>query len=412
MGAVLRWEDPPVDLATYERLVTPAGTSLLQRATELRAAGVDDLRAGELLRQESPGDPDLAAAVMAQAALRARAAERLGPDASRLLLTPDGLQQATRPEIAARRATRLVEALGAGAPVVDLGCGIGADLVALARAGLAVTGVDLDPVTAAVAAANLAALGLPGSARAGDATEVDRAAYAAAFADPARRGARGRTFDVDAYRPPWSFVEEVLAGPVPACVKVAPGVPHERLPAQVEAEWVSLDGEVKEAALWSPPLARVSRRATVIRRPGTTTTVGDAEDPGPEGVGTGPVGAYLVEPDGAVVRAGLVTAVAAAVGGWLLDQHIAYVATDTEPRTGLGRGYAVLEELPFHEKRLRAALRERGVGRLTIKKRGVHTVPETLRRRLALRGDAEATLVLTRVAGRGTALLVAPLPTG
>ena len=66
----------------------------------------------------------------------------------------------------------------------------------------------------------------------------------------------------------------------------------------------------------------------------------------------------------------------------------------------------MLEELPFQEKQLQAALRERGVGRLTIKKRGVDVVPEQLRKRLALRGDAEATLVLTRVAGQGTALLV------
>ena len=57
----------------------------------------------------------------------------------------------------------------------------------------------------------------------------------------------------------------------------------------------------------------------------------------------------------------------------------------------LARGYEVLEELPYQDKRLKAALRERGIGRLTIKKRGVQVVPEELRRRLALRGDAEAT---------------------
>jgi hypothetical protein len=71
----------------------------------------------------------------------------------------------------------------------------------------------------------------------------------------------------------------------------------------------------------------------------------------------------------------------------------------------------VLEELPFREKLLRAALRTRGVGPLTIKKRGVDVAPAELRRRLALTGDREATLVLTRVAGKGTALLVRPQPT-
>jgi hypothetical protein len=149
------------------------------------------------------------------------------------------------------------------------------------------------------------------------------------------------------------------------------------------------------------------RRATVLRGAGLATLT-EADDPGPVGVRA--PGPYLLEPDGAVVRAGLVTAVAGRVGGWLLDEHIAYVSTDLPPpSTPLARGYEVLEQLPYQEKQLRAALRSRGVGRLTIKKRGVAVVPEQLRARLALRGDAEGTLVLTRVAGKGTALLVRPL---
>jgi hypothetical protein len=103
-----------------------------------------------------------------------------------------------------------------------------------------------------------------------------------------------------------------------------------------------------------------------------------------------------------------VTAVAAGVDGGLVDEHIAYVTSDASFRTPFARGYRVLERLPYREKQLRAALQERGIGRLTIKKRGVQVVPEELRKRLALRGDDEATLVLTRVAGQGTALLVEP----
>ncbi len=222
-------------------------------------------------------------------------------------------------------------------------------------------------------------------------------------ADPARRTARGRVFDVDGWSPPWPFVEALLARP--SVVKVAPGLPHGLVPDGVEAEWVSEAGEVKEAALWSPQLATVDRRATVIRGAGLATLT----DEDPTAAEVRPVGRFLFEPDGAVVRAGLVTAVAAVVGGGLVDEHIAYVTGDTPVATPFARGYEVLEELPYREKPLRAALRERGVGRLTIKKRGVDVVPETLRARLALRGDAEATLVMTRVAGKGTALLVRPL---
>ena len=150
--------------------------------------------------------------------------------------------------------------------------------------------------------------------------------------------------------------------------------------------------------------ATTDRRATVIGERGLATLT-DEDDPGAE---VRDVGAYLYEPDGAVIRAGLVTAVAAGVGGGLVDEHIAYVTSDESFRTPFARGYRVVEHLPYREKHLKAALHERGVGRLTIKKRGVQVVPEELRKRLSLRGDNEATLVLTRVAGQGTALLVEP----
>ncbi len=178
-----------------------------------------------------------------------------------------------------------------------------------------------------------------------------------AFADPARRTARGRTFDVDNWTPPWSFVEGLLTRD--SCVKVAPGIPHDLVPHDVEAEWVSDHGEVKEAALWSGRLATTKRRATVIGDGGLATLT-DEDDPGAP---VRPVGEFLYEPDGAVIRAGLVTAVAAGVGGGLVDEHIAYVTADDSFRTPFARGYRVLEELPYREKQLRAALRERGVGR-------------------------------------------------
>ena len=179
------------------------------------------------------------------------------------------------------------------------------------------------------------------------------------------------------------------------------------MPDGVEAEWVSDHREVKEAVLWSGRLATTRRRATVIGDGGLATLT-DEDDPS-GGRPRGRSAAFLYEPDGAVIRAGLVTAVAAGVGGHLLDEHIAYVTSDKAFRTPFARGYRVLEEVPFREKQLRAALRERGIGRLTIKKRGVSVVPDELRKRLSLRGDEEATLVLTRVAGKGTALLVEPL---
>ncbi|GAA4375993.1 class I SAM-dependent methyltransferase [Nocardioides caricicola] len=382
-------------LDAFRWLLTDDGQRLLAAAVE---AGDDSL--ATLTRLRRIAEPDQVAVALTQAMLRVKARDKFGADADRMYFTPDGLEQATRRRVAEHRAARLVAA--SARTLVDLGCGIGGDLLAASRAGLTCAGVDLDPVRIAVAEANLAALGLPGAVQVADATTVNTDPFDVAFADPARRTARGRTFDVDDWTPPWPFVEGLLARD--SCVKVAPGIPHDLVPADVEAEWVSDHGEVKEAALWSGRLATTRRRATVIGDGGLATLT-DEDDPGAPVV---PVGEFLYEPDGAVIRAGLVTAVAAGVGGGLVDEHIAYVTADGAFRTPFARGYRVLEELPYREKQLRAALRERGIGRLTIKKRGVDVVPEQLRARLSLRGDEEATLVLTRVAGAGVALLVAP----
>ena len=391
-----------VDLDAFRWLLTPEGQALLGRATQEYGdrPGVDILPVLTALRKEA--SPEHAAAATTQAELRLRAREKFGELAAGMYFTPEGLEQATRLRVAEHRAARI--ALAEPSSVIDLGCGIGGDLLAMARHGLTVAGVDRDPVRVAVAAANLDALGLGGAVQVADATALDLTPFGMVFADPARRTVRGRVFDVKDYSPPWSFVEELLTRP--ACVKVAPGIPHELVPDGVEAEWVSDDGEVKEASLWSSYLSSARRRATVIRSSGLATLTDDDQ---PSETPIGPVGRFLYEPDGAVIRAGLVTAVAAGVDGHLLDDHIAYVTGDRPFTTPFARTYQVEETLPYKEKALRAALRDRNIGRVTIKKRGVHVVPDELRRRLALRGDEEATLVLTRAGGHGTALLVRPL---
>ncbi len=393
-----------MDADTFAWLLTEPGQQVLARATDAwREADADPVRAAAAVRRVEP-DAERSSAALTQVQLRDRAAAKFGDDAALMYFTPDALEQATRPRVADHRAARLVAAdVGT---VLDLGCGIGGDLVAFARAGLTAAGIDLDPVRVAVARANLAALGYGGAVQVADATTIAVDGFGAVFADPARRGARGRVFDAEGWTPPWPFVTDLLRGR--AVVKVAPGIPHDLVPDGVEAEWVSERGEVKEAALWSSPLATTSRRATVIAAAGLASITAEddpyADRPRPVRA----VGEFLYEPDGAVIRAGLVTAVAAGVDGGLLDEKIAYVTSDASYRTPFATSYQVIEELPYREKPLRAALRERGIGTLTIKKRGVDIVPEQLRKRLALRGDETATIVLTRVGGHGTVLLVRP----
>ncbi len=195
---------------------------------------------------------------------------------------------------------------------------------------------------------------------------------------------------------------------------MGPGIPHSALPADAETQWVSVDGDVVEAGLWFGPLRTDpdpghpggSGRSALVLRGREAHVVHDA------GLGhaeSGPVGAYLYEPDGAVIRAGLVDQVAADVVGRLVDPTIAYVTSDALHPTPLATAYRVLDVLPFGLKRLRTYLRERGVGRLTIKKRGTAVVPEQLRKQLDLRGAVEATIVLTRVGGTQQVLVVDPV---
>lgn len=392
-----------MDLDAFRWLLSDEGRGLLARAVKVYDGQPDHaLAASTQLRRDH--SPQHVAAAMTQVELRLRARAKFGDLADSMYFTPDGLEQSTRLRVAEHRAARV--AFAQPSSVLDIGCGIGGDLIAFSRAGLTAAGIDRDPLRVAVASANLAALGLGGAVQVADAEALDLSGFGVVFADPARRTDRGRVFDPDAYSPPWSFVERLLLRP--SVVKVAPGIPHDLVPEGVEAEWVSDEGDLKEAVLWSPQLATVRRRATVIRPHGLATLT-DEDDPGERSVRE--VGRYLYEPDDAVIRAGLVTAVAAGVHGGLVDAHIAYVTGDEAYSTPFAKGYEVMEVLPFREKPLKAALRERGIGRLTIKKRGVDVVPEDLRKRLALHGEQDATLVLTRVADKGTALLVRPIRT-
>ncbi|MGA8986579.1 THUMP-like domain-containing protein [Aeromicrobium sp.] len=381
-----------MDLETFEQLLTPAGQLLLAEIAE-RAGVESDLALGTRLRKTYV--PGLVAAAVTQNHLRGKAVAKFGDDAARMYFTHDALEQSTRRSVADHRAARL-GTHGATA-VVDLGCGIGGDLAALARAGLRARGVELDPVRAAIATANLGALELDGEVICGDVREAAIRPDEVAFVDPARRDGRGRTFSTAELQPPWDWVRHLLAGR--AVAKLMPGLAHDVVPHGVEAEWVSDRGSLVEACLWGAPFASATRRATVLPSGAELVATG-------EPAAVADVGPYLYEPDDAVIRAGLVSELAAKLGGWLPDPHIAYIASDGVHPTPLARGFRIVDELPFREKPLKAALQVRRIGTLTIKKRGVDIVPEEVIRRLKLKGPNTATVVMTRVLGEGRAFLV------
>jgi SAM-dependent methyltransferase len=388
--------DSPESFAT---LLTPEGLALLDEVRGISPAA--ELAVATRLRRDHPAG--LVSAAIAQARLRQRAVAKFGAgDAERMFFTPNGVEQSTRSSVASYRAARFA-ALGVRS-VADLCCGIGGDAIALARAGIRVLAVDRDPLTAAVARANAAALGLSDliEVREADVTDVDVAPYEAVFVDPARRGGRGRIFDPEAYSPPLSWAVGTALKSPRAALKIAPGVPHEAIPAEAEAEWISDGGDVKEAVLWfgTEPGAV---RATLL--PGPRTLLGRGlPDPSVR-----PPGPYLYEPDGAVIRAHLVAEVAAGLDGGLLDPHIAYITSDTLRPTPYATAYEITDHLPFNVKRLKALVREREIGVLTVKKRGSAVEPEELRKKVKPHGPHSATVFLTRIADAPTMLIGRPV---
>jgi len=390
-----------MDAAALSRLISAEGWALLSALPaygEARAMALSERLHAEGL------DAQLVAAALTQSRLRAKAHAKFGDFADGMLFTVAGLEQATRLEVAAHHARRYLAA--GAARVADLTCGIGADAMAFAGVGLQVLAVDADEVTAAIATVNLRHFP-EATVRHGDGLTTDLAGVDALYADPARRTSSGaRTHDPAAYTPPLDALLALRARDGALGLKVGPGLPHRAVPDDAHAQWVSVDGEVVEAGLWFGALAPEGpgRSALVLRR-GRAHVVHD--EPGRAEVG--PLGGYLYEPDGAVIRAALVHRVAAEVHGRLVDPTIAYVTADRLTPTPAASAYRVLDDMPFAVKRLRSYLRERGVGRLTVKKRGTAVTPEALRGQLDLRGTAEATVVLTRVAGAQRVIVVEPV---
>jgi hypothetical protein len=322
--------------------------------------------------------------------LRRKAGAKL-VDADGWLFTDEALQQATASAVAAHRARRL-----AGRPVHDVTCSIGAELAAL-RGSDMVVGSDLDPVRLAMAQHNLG--GTVVVCRADALHPVTRDTVV--IADPARRSGGRRRFDPRDYTPALDSILDVYRGR-DLVVKCAPGIDFDavrRLGFDGEIEVTSFGGSVREACLWSTGLAGpgAGRRASLLDRDEQIT---DAES---DDCAVAPAGRWIVDPDGAVVRAGLVRHYAARHGLWQLDPDIAYLSGDQLP-PGV-RGFEVLEQVAYSEKRLRQALSALHTGPLEILVRGADVDPDVLRRRLRLTGKQPHSVVITRL-GTGSAARV------
>jgi SAM-dependent methyltransferase len=379
-------------LARLEALVTPIGRELLDRLARLEVTPETELRVGALLRRDYP--TELVTAALGQHELRRRAEGKF-TRAQRMYFTRAGLEQATAEDIARHRATRFAGALR----VADLCCGIGGDLIALAQ-GRDVVAVDRDPLHLRMAALNadVYQVGDAVTAVHADVRDVDLSSVDAVFVDPARR-ARGHRMRTGDSEPPLSWSTSLVDRIAAIGIKAAPGIARNTVPAGWEVEFIADRRDLKEAALWSPALAAGTSRATILPQGHVLLPL-----PGDEVKHRDP-GAFLLDPNPAVTRAGLVEDLARSLGAWKIDPQIAFLSSDQPLRTPFARTLRVLDSGPWEQKALKSRLRALDIGPVDIRRRGLAGDVEDLHRQLKLRGTRRATLVMTRVDDRPWALI-------
>ena len=387
------------EIDRYRWLLGPDGRALLDEVAALLDAGTPPLRLAERLRRDHP--PDLVALAMTQQMLRRHARAKFRRP-ERLFFTREGLEQATSERIARHRAHRY----SGFAVIVDLCTGIGGDLMALAALPDAarLVAVDLDPVHLMLAAENARTINprttITTIAR--DVRDVDFDRTDAAFIDPARRGERGRLGGVIS-EPPLDWATG-LAGRVPhLSIKCAPGIPHDLVPPGWEMETIALGTELKEAVLWSPALAASPRTATVIDDDGVHQLKSMSGDPRrrrpPES------GDWLLDPNPAVTRAGLVEDLARALGADMIDPEIGFLVATERVATPFARALPILASLPWHEKRVKVVLRELDAGPVDVRRRGLAGDVDTIAKRLRGTGDRRLLVAMTRVEGTPWAIV-------
>jgi len=378
--------EPADAVARFAALLAPEGQELLGR---LRAAGdsATSLRLGTELRAAYP--VDLVVDALAQHELRLRARAKFSR-AMDMFFTRAGLEQASAEVTAGHRLARYT---GAGL-VADLCCGIGGDLTALA-AGRRVLAVDRDPLHLRMALANAGAYGVAAgvTAVAADVREASLRGVDGVFIDPARRAGQRRLRAGDS-EPPLDWCLG-LAEAVPRTgIKAAPGLPRGAVPPPWELEFIAVGRELKEAVAWSPALATAATRATIL--PGGHTLT-----PGPGApVPVRAPGGFLLDPNPAVTRAGVVADLARLTGAWKIDEQIAFLCADTAAHTPFARTLRVIDSAPWHQRSLPGRLRALDVGAVDIRRRGLAGDVAELHRQLRLSGSRRVTLVMTRARGR------------
>lgn len=384
-------------LTHYHWLASAEGATELEYAAKMRADGALDLKIGESLRHRL--DSERAALVLTQLDLRERARSKF-TRANEMLFTRPGLEQATSESIARYRAERYMGA----SHILDLCCGIGGDLIALAGLKGKTTAVDRDPVHLFLAKHNAHVYHPDAEIKPllMDVEDVELNNLDAVFIDPARRlGSGKRTGYLSEPSIEWSV--SLAAQVVAVGIKTAPGVPRHMVPGGWELEMIALGSDLKEAVMWSPRLARGPRRTTVIGEGQIAKLIPHAGDPVP--IRDARAGDWLYDVNPAVTNAGLVEDLAREIGAERIDAEIGFLISERSIDHPMVTSWQVLEVLPWHEKRIKEALRSLDIGPIDIRRRGLPGDVPAITKRLRGKGQRRAIIAMTRMRDAPTAII-------
>ena len=310
---------------------------------------------------------ELANWAFAQDVLRDKAKERF-VDVENMWFGREALEQATHPAVAAYHASKFP----AGKNVVDLTCGIGADLKAIAERGPAV-GVELEPIRAACAAHNVPSAQIVIA----DAFNwwANQADYA--IADPARRIDGRRSVRFEDFSPDPIRLAEMMRPLKLGLVKLSPMCSDDdldRLNAGIE--FVSYRRECREALANLGTEADQGNWAVHLES-------GDRLPAGLEPIHAPEPLRFLYDCDPAAIRAHALDA----FGFQALGDHPGYLTSNTELNSPWLRRYEVLYAGKGDLKSTRAAARKLGLRAFELKQRGAGLEPAPILRALDVGSD-------------------------
>lgn len=378
-----------VEVAAY--LVSDEGKSILKKINDCYRDKDDILK----IKDKFDMPTELFQSALSVVEIRRKAVKKF-ENGEQMYFTRDGYEMATNEQIAKYRALRFNK----DDIVYDLCCGIGGDLLALAKHVKKVIAVDIDDINIIYAKENAKIAGLYKKIEfiCGDVNDIIIPDDSCIFIDPSRRSEKNAGRNPDKYSPPLNWVFKLAKRCRKFAVKVSPAIDYS-LFADFEIELISYHGECKEAILWGGELKKYERVATVLPFIDSISSFQLEINTISE------IKKFIYEPDPAIIRAGLVTNLAGKYNLSRIDNEIAYLTGDIMVNSPVFKSYSVNEVLPWSLKHLNKYLRNEEIGKVVIKKRGFPMLPEEVEKKLKLNGNKHATIILTRIKNKHFAII-------